>query len=85
MEIARAGDWAAFVPVSGISADALQGGLRIYRVPRELLALTWHLIHPNDRSLQPGATAFIRLVESALEERKRNFERLAAERRSAAA
>jgi len=85
MEIARAGDWAAFVPVSGISADTLQGGLRIYRVPRELLALTWHLIHPNDRSLQPGATAFIRLIEGALEERNRNFERLVEERRGAAA
>lgn len=78
MEIARAGQWAGFVPISGLTREALQDGLFVYRLPKDLVSLTWHLIHPTGKQLQPGATALLRLVEQALDERTRTFAEMAA-------
>jgi DNA-binding transcriptional LysR family regulator len=73
VEIARQAGWAGFVPISGVSGDMLGTDLHVYRFPKQMMYLRWHLVHRAGEELHPGAQRFIGILEQALKEDRTRF------------
>ena len=73
VEIARQAGWAGFVPISGISGDMIGDDLHVYRLPKQMMSLRWHLVHRAGEELHPGAERFIGMLKQALNDDRMRF------------
>jgi DNA-binding transcriptional LysR family regulator len=73
VEIARQAGWAGFVPISGISGDMIGDDLHVYRLPKQMMSLRWHLVHRAGEELHLGAESFIGMLKQALNDDRMRF------------
>ncbi len=73
IEIARHSDWAAFVPMTGVLDEMNEGGLHIYPIARPLLSFRWHVVHREGEELSGAGRAFVSMLSTALEDKKKRF------------
>ena len=78
VEIVRQAGLAGFVPISGVTADMLGDNLHVYRLPNQMLALRWHLVHRAGEELHSGAVRCIAMLERALNDDRARFLEMAA-------
>lgn len=65
LECARASDWGALVPVSGI-LDELTSGLSIYPIRQPAMAFAWNVIRQQRFPFTAAAIAMVNLIEAQL-------------------
>lgn len=86
LEIARASDWAAFIPVSGVIGEASKTGLFMYPVDRSFLSFRWNVLYEEGKPLTRPARALVDEIAGELDAKKRLWaDLLAAHRRGASA
>lgn len=66
LETARASDWVALVPVTGILDEIKNPDVYIYRLVEPTLSFRWILIHERGRVLSRAAHLFIESVTEAM-------------------
>lgn len=66
LETARASDWVAFIPVTGILQEVENPDLYIYRLVEPSLSFRWFLIHERGRVLSRAAHMFIDRVSEEM-------------------
>jgi DNA-binding transcriptional LysR family regulator len=66
LETARASDWAALIPITGILDEVAKGDLYIYPLVEPPLSFRWFLIHERGKLLSPAARAFIDRVSAEM-------------------
>jgi LysR family transcriptional regulator, nitrogen assimilation regulatory protein len=66
LETARASDWAALIPITGILDEVAKGDLYIYPLVEPSLSFRWFLIHERGKLLSPAARAFIDQVSAEM-------------------
>jgi len=76
LEIARASDWAAFIPVTGLLQEANEPDLFIYKVANSALSFRWYVVHKEDRPLDKAAHLLIDKIIEMLEARKADWRAL---------
>lgn len=59
LETARASDWAALIPITGMLDEVAKGDLYIYPLVEPSLSFRWFLIHERGRTLSPAARVLI--------------------------
>ena len=71
LETARASDWVALVPVTGILDEVARGDLYLYPLDEPTLAFRWFLIHARDTQLGAAARLLLDDVAAELEATQR--------------
>lgn len=66
LEAARASDWAAIIPISGILDEVQSPDLFIYPLRKPSIAFEWHLLHERRKPLSLAARMFVDLVVTEL-------------------
>jgi LysR family transcriptional regulator, nitrogen assimilation regulatory protein len=61
MEVARASDWAVFVPVAGV-LEEISSPPYIYPIAKPRMVFRWHLIHDERKPLSLAARIFVDMV-----------------------
>lgn len=70
LEIARASDWAALIPVTGLLEEADAPQLFIYKVPQASLSFRWYVVHKEGSPPSDAAHLLIDAVVDELERKK---------------
>jgi LysR family nitrogen assimilation transcriptional regulator len=71
LETARASDWVALVPVTGILDEVARDDLHLYPLDEPTLTFRWYLIHARDKPLSAAARLFLDDVAAELEATQR--------------
>lgn len=75
LEIARASDWAALVPVTGLLDEMAGSDLFIYPIARPFLTFRWHVSHRQSKPLTAAARLLIDATITALTAKRIIWER----------
>jgi DNA-binding transcriptional LysR family regulator len=70
LEIARASDWAALIPVTGLLEEINSPSLFMYKVPQASLQFRWYVVHKEDRPIKAAAHLLIDTIIEELERKK---------------
>jgi LysR family transcriptional regulator, nitrogen assimilation regulatory protein len=76
LAIARASDWAAFVPVTGLLDEVSKPDLFIYPIARPFLTFRWHVSHQQSKPLTAAARLLINATITALSAKRDAWEKL---------
>jgi DNA-binding transcriptional LysR family regulator len=76
LAIARASDWAAFVPVTGLLDEVSNPDLFIYPIARPFLTFRWHVTHQQSQPLTVAARLLIDATITALTAKRDAWEKL---------
>lgn len=73
LEIARASDWAALIPVTGLLEEADAPDLFIYRIQNASLSFRWYVVHKEGWTVTDAAHQLIDAIVEELETKKRSW------------
>jgi LysR family transcriptional regulator, nitrogen assimilation regulatory protein len=76
LEIARASDWAAFIPVTGLLEEVSNPDLFIYPIARPFLTFRWHVSHQQSKPLTAAARLLIDATIAALTTKRVAWDKL---------
>jgi LysR family nitrogen assimilation transcriptional regulator len=76
LEVARASDWAAFIPVTGLLDELSNPKLFIYPIARPFLTFRWHVSHQESKPLSAAARLLIDATITALTDKRAAWEKL---------
>ena len=69
LEVARASDWAALIPITGLLDEASNPDIFIYPIARPYLSFRWHLLHEQAQPLSTAAQILVEAVAAELAEK----------------
>lgn len=76
LETARASDWAALIPITGMLDEVAKGDLYIYPLVEPPLSFRWFLIHERGKTLSLAARVFIDRVTEEMANTRQAWEEL---------